>query len=508
MPKLPLELVALVIHHLAPTTHFPDKEDLKPLKTCSLVSKTWAILCRPHLFRTVELGFSIHFGKTVLHRLAKMLTDTPTLAKYIRTVRFTTIPIFVWNKPYVSMEYSDCQDDSELQERLDLEDSLGHTLLNLPNVRELEMHLSVNSAYEDVDIDVFGHRMFLEHYVANGQLTTIIIQGYVKQLPIMPFLSSPRLERLEITECTFELTTEVWDTVECLGDAIYCSTPAALPDPMKTFSIKELTLISCDNFPLGLTGRCKELEALTLEDVTEGPMPAPGLHGPQDPILFNRLHTVDSCTTYIFPLVQSSRALSTKSIFPIMKSLSFHYDSYERPINPYTANFLLEQSQVLEFLFIENTFQDYDFSELNLSEAIRRSHDSLKHLSIKWCIESTDDAFLCSLCDALECVRSQNFLESLTVILIIKRRDPDEFDESDESMNTSPKCLACLSRLDVILTREKQLGFPFLERVKFSIKFLCSAPLPDPNIVDNGLKNLSESPYIHLECTIGPDIRV
>ncbi|PPR07875.1 hypothetical protein CVT24_005612 [Panaeolus cyanescens] len=231
---LPVELLYLIFENL----------DSSDLKVCSLVAKLWASLCRPYLFKKVDLGpyFSQKTKKIVTKRVARLtavIKKYPYLLDSIRQVDFTLPHLLVtWYRRKVNV------DGPVTNESLS-------NVLQFPNVQNLNIHLWQCGITDDETYRAgtrhFGWRFLLDQSIAANQLTSVSLSG-LSEVPILSILSCQNLTSLSMTCC------KMMDVAPSL--------PVILTQK-KGFTLNHLRAEVVENLPLPLSRLCFSLQSIT-----------------------------------------------------------------------------------------------------------------------------------------------------------------------------------------------------------------------------------------------------
>lgn len=182
---VPLDIVDLILRHLTfdMAYHHVGKVMLT-LRACCLVSKSWLYLCRSYLFREIQVGYGSQGSLHELRGLARRIKTEPSIGSMVRTLGH--------NDPNDSMDIVTWK----------RRDEFLSCLRRMPNVRHLEIFCTAWHGYEEAGLRCLGWRVTLDYYVSCRNLTSLCIWG-VGDLPVLPIISSPNLEKLELDECSF-----------------------------------------------------------------------------------------------------------------------------------------------------------------------------------------------------------------------------------------------------------------------------------------------------------------
>ncbi|KAF9046745.1 hypothetical protein BJ165DRAFT_1473957 [Panaeolus papilionaceus] len=176
---MPPDVLGLIFNNLISECPISGK-DMRHLRACCLVSKSWVHLCRSRLFRDVEVGiWKVNAGRR--KRLAQIVENQPAIGNFIRKISYTG--------PYGYDEESEGRDKCLF------------SLLRLPNVQELAISSFDDQNYQKAGVHYFGWRALLDHNLSSGTLTKVSIDG-VNNLPLLRIISSQNLEEVKLSRCS------------------------------------------------------------------------------------------------------------------------------------------------------------------------------------------------------------------------------------------------------------------------------------------------------------------
>ncbi|PPR04593.1 hypothetical protein CVT24_012021 [Panaeolus cyanescens] len=184
----PVEIIELIINHLAVDDNRSSALVTKDLLACSLVCKPWVPLLQKHIFARPTVFGGTDSKAHLEGGLAYALSNNPALSRYI-----------------TALKYSFSSDENAC-------DTSFSQFLRLPRLQTLVMCGPVGSrngiSFKEPKAPnhacKFGFRSMLTHYLSFGSLTALTIL-WVKDLPFYTILSSPNLERLQLEYCSIEV---------------------------------------------------------------------------------------------------------------------------------------------------------------------------------------------------------------------------------------------------------------------------------------------------------------
>lgn len=226
-PVFPFEIFELIIKIVAGNG---SRRCLnKPvIASLSLVSRSFADLCRPHLFRDVDIYMDRPLNH--LQGLAAAINDTHTLAKYIHNLSYY--------EPSLRFQVIKAEEDGSLD-----------AFLHLTAVRYLKVDGRGDYSYDvpEPNTKRFGYRSLLDNYISSGTLTALFIRS-IADVPIIDVMTCPNLEDLELRYCTLR----GWNT------------PLPADVLTKGFNIKVFSTCSAHDVAFPLLVFCPNLESVSL----------------------------------------------------------------------------------------------------------------------------------------------------------------------------------------------------------------------------------------------------
>ncbi|KAF9046744.1 hypothetical protein BJ165DRAFT_1611122 [Panaeolus papilionaceus] len=189
---VPLDVVDLILHHLTfGMTYYircSPSIAMRTLYSCRLVCKSWLYLCRSYIYREIQLGNTSRESLHEVQRLDRLIQTEPSIGSMVRT-----------------LGHNDFESDSE--DSMDIvtwerRDEFLSCLRRMPNVRHLEIFCTAWHCYEEAGFRCLGWRVTFDYYVSCRNLTSLCIWG-VGDLPVLPIISSPNLEQLQLDKCFF-----------------------------------------------------------------------------------------------------------------------------------------------------------------------------------------------------------------------------------------------------------------------------------------------------------------
>ncbi|PPQ68695.1 hypothetical protein CVT24_007580 [Panaeolus cyanescens] len=212
-PIFPLEIFDLIIRNLEDvsvrTYPFPcTSPSLSTLCACSLVCRSFVSLCRPGLFRDVEVGPTASESRW---KLAQLLIEKPELSRYIRRLSYhRTTPSI----PPV---------DADIAGLL--------PILQLPNVNTLIVHTDQSNPQTRIRYyDDHGFRKFFDHHLSSGKITSLYLHGLLGA-PAFQILTSPNLKTLIADSVIFSQ----WSSIFPHGRV----NPSAITSKLQNISLRE-----------------------------------------------------------------------------------------------------------------------------------------------------------------------------------------------------------------------------------------------------------------------------
>ncbi|PPR01061.1 hypothetical protein CVT24_000600 [Panaeolus cyanescens] len=427
-PVFPFDIFEIIINNLitvpSPShsrSGFPKPD--RDILSLSLVSKSFAEICQPLLFKSVRLDIHSHLDRA--QQFVGAIKSNPTLARYTKR-----------------LEYQ--EPNKEPVEPISAERDGSFTpLLQLPRLQYLRVIAKgrEGKSYDcpESSTGQFGFRSLLDQYIASSTLTGLYIQS-IKDLPILDILSCPNLEDLELLYCGIK----GWDH------------PAPSEVLKKGFKLKTAAIRSASGvndvaFPL--FAYCQQVERLQFarqggfrsERPEKFQIRAPPLVSFKNLTFIESLASVD--WSYFCRLAESAGVKA----FPAVKRLKYHIIAEEDitlGINP-----IFEHMESLEELDIRG-INDYGLDPtplISLKRFFSLSAQTLKDITIKW-KACQDHTLIKVLRVALEGISHINVLRRLYVVLVRGSWD----------MVISPEEWNLLSRL---LTADNGAAFPGLEEV-------------------------------------------
>ncbi|PPR07876.1 hypothetical protein CVT24_005613 [Panaeolus cyanescens] len=378
----PVELLHLIFENL----------DSSDLKACSLVAKLWASLCRPYLFKKVDLSpyFSQKTKKIVIKRIARLailFKKYPNLIDSIRLINFTLPRVpFAWHPRKVNVDGPA------------IPNSLS-TVIQLPKVQTLnillwECGITTREAYH-AGTQYLGWRILLDRCIEGNQLTTVSLSG-LSNLPILPILSCQKLTSLSMVCCHMMDVTS--------------SLPALLAEK-RGFALKHLKLRYVENMPLSLLSLCSFLQ--TIEELHESAFSQveSGVSIPYS----SRFPNVTSLD------INNVVGWDRRTSFPAVTSLTISGSFNGLPRFGNLEKLHLSFSDDLE----SDTYQDEHWDEL--SQIIHESRFHLTDISFNVFSESDACPSLRGIQTLLSSIKGKNALRSFGIRMEELVTDADEW---------------------------------------------------------------------------------
>ncbi|KAF9037739.1 hypothetical protein BJ165DRAFT_1532380 [Panaeolus papilionaceus] len=184
----PLEIFELIIKiaidsidHLSSTN--ASQLSRSDILSLGIVSRFFADICRPYLFRDVEIHTYRLLDK--VQRLAQLIQNKPAIGYYVHNLSYTAA---VRNQSP--------------------EDTLLDGFLRLPAIKSLTLKGSrrkrcVGETDIPVSNDKLGHRTLLRHYISSNTLTSLHIHN-MQNLPTLQIINCPTLEFLSLYSCEYQ----------------------------------------------------------------------------------------------------------------------------------------------------------------------------------------------------------------------------------------------------------------------------------------------------------------
>ncbi|PPR01057.1 hypothetical protein CVT24_000596 [Panaeolus cyanescens] len=455
-PVFPFDIFEIIIMNFI-TSPIPSqfsRKFFKPhpdINSLSLVSKSFAEICQPLLFKSVQID--IQFAKlNRTQQLAGVIKANPTLASYIKWLEYI-VPNMTTNQSL------DASKDGSLT-----------PLLQLPRLQYLKISACFPTSYEDQEssMGMFGLRSLLDQYMVSSTLTTLHIRRITK-LPILDVLSCPNLENLELRFCE----TDGWDH------------PAASEVLNKGFKLKTAMIYGRQDVALSLFAYCPQIERFEFVRMSKFRSERPEIFpmSAQPLVSFKNLTAIVSIESvdwsYFCRLAESAGVKA----FPALKHLTYYLITEEDitlGINPIFGH--MESLEELEIQALNHAWNP-EITSLNLKRCFSLSAQTLKNITIKWKIvlESGKD-LLKIIRMALEGISHTNVLQRLDIYcdIAVDRRNDLDFQQ--------------WNHLDLSLTADNGAAFPLLNEVRISLRLSTGlAALPILAVLPQPTMSLAEN---------------
>ncbi|PPQ74712.1 hypothetical protein CVT24_003928 [Panaeolus cyanescens] len=177
------------------------------MKAMSLVNSDFLHLCRPHIFREIDVGFGCD-KQASLHRLrnlSKFLQDRPYLAHAVRSLTGVfPNPSTVPSNESITMP----NHDHSLTNLLDLPNvtSINISSFHVHDDAAMDFSGYSNPSPSPYDAAFYGRDAILARYLP--QITSFMLKD-VEDVPLVPILSSPTLATLILDGCTVQRVSEI-----------------------------------------------------------------------------------------------------------------------------------------------------------------------------------------------------------------------------------------------------------------------------------------------------------
>ncbi|PPQ83583.1 hypothetical protein CVT24_004853 [Panaeolus cyanescens] len=440
-PVFPFEIFEIIIRIIASpiARHTNRRFSNSDIASLSLVSKSFAEICQPLLFKCIQIfGFldmtamssTLNFGQ--LKQLVDAIKTNPTLASYICCLQYY--------EPHILVDgpISFVKDGSLIP------------LLHLPSLQHLKVDGYIDRSYEHpyTGMELFSFRSLLDQYLVSSTLTSLVIRR-ISELPILDILSCPNLEFLRLLDCD----VRSWDH------------PAPSKVIAKGFKLKVVDTYTTRlrNAALPLLAYCPQLERLQFAAFGDFPLEMPEAFPIDTPPLtsFKNVTFIKSRGavdwSYFCRLADSA---SVKA-FPALKHL--HVEVFTLEEITHGPNLIFGHMQSLEELRVE--VRDYlDPTSLNLEQCFSVSAQTIKSITIKWRL-------------ILDSGHYQSLLETLRISLQemshnnVLRRLNLEWELTNIRDQTVLMDFEQWNDLDYILTADNGAAFPRLVDVRISLEF-------------------------------------
>ncbi|KAF9037738.1 hypothetical protein BJ165DRAFT_1408405 [Panaeolus papilionaceus] len=430
-PVFPLEIFELIITAVTLSIDQPSYSRSPPCNSpdvisLSLVSRSFANLCRPYLFRSLD----IYMERSVDHakRLAAIIAERPDIANFIHS--FSYCDHLIFNRRHAINE-----------------DSLD-VFLHLPAVTSLKVD-GLDSRIDEVsniNLNKLGYQSILQRYITSETLTSLCIRS-IDNLPILDIMNCPNLESLSLMHCGYR----DWDK-------------PAPPEVLHTgFNITSFNCGGSQYTPFPLLAYCPKLKSISLTRIGHLNPPRTNF-----PILarplpsFDYVQSIESRGsldwTYFCDLADSAGVKA----FPALKRLNI--ELCVPGDVPNGSNAIFSHIDSLEVLLIQGSAV-LDPSLLNLRQCFVASARTLEDITIVWTLEpGWDQSLLRGLCDALQAVSGSNVIQDIElrfdIVVEGTRMDPTQFRE--------------WTRFDRLLMDDRRATFPKLHGVYITVTLLLT----------------------------------
>ncbi|PPQ82639.1 hypothetical protein CVT24_005500 [Panaeolus cyanescens] len=308
-PVLPFELFAHIIDDVASElwTNFYAKRTRANVISLSLVCHMFNELCRPHLFRLVEIdnGYGDDIQRHTTRHLASLLLKHPEpqhITSYIQHVTYSGSPI------------SDT--GPEFDTNHDTNSDFCHPLLQFPSVTTLYITLHHRYPYS---LSTYKTRVTISSlfgsYIRAGTLTSLFL-AQISGVPVIDLALCPNLRTLYLRGCTFLLPQQ--------ASMLSRTATNSLPFSLRTCVVRGLNTESLILIILSVCPRLHDLHLIAKGDPSHL---NPLLENQTSTcaVLFPNLRSLELCYTgwdYVCD-VASQEGLKA---FPNLRSLSLFTD--------------------------------------------------------------------------------------------------------------------------------------------------------------------------------------
>ncbi|PPQ85591.1 hypothetical protein CVT24_012149 [Panaeolus cyanescens] len=396
------------------------------ISSLCLVSKSFAKICRPHMFNSVQIYMYKDLNRT--KDLAAVINNNPTLATYIHKLEF-----------HERNQREACQPIGADQ------DGSLDPFLNLPNLQQLKVNGRGGKTYGAMGASLFSFQRVLDQYMASSTLISLDIHS-ISRLPILEIMGCPNLENLTLYSCDLQS----WDQ------------PVHSDVLQRGFKLKSISISSMRHVTLSLLAYCPNLQSIHFGKMG-GPDEERQLED-QFPINAMPLKTFKNVTSIEswgpvdwtnFCHLASSAGVKA---FPALRRLRLVLFG---PTDIMRSSHLLEHIKSLQQLSIQG--RGYlDPLRLDLKQFLALSTNTLTNITILWDLNlrtGQDQNLLKILCDALTDISHRNVLRRLSLRLEITARQ------------ALPMDFVQWKRLDSLLTGSNGNAFPNLVYVEIRLRF-------------------------------------
>ncbi|KAF9053438.1 hypothetical protein BJ165DRAFT_1447519 [Panaeolus papilionaceus] len=394
-PLIPYEIIELIVGEIAGNT---PETALPTLHACSLTSWALASICRPHIFRKVTIG-PVGSQHRAQKRLQQLLTDTPTLSRYIRILTYVVDNEVADEEGFRITELQ----PEELSSYAAREDPMFSPFL--PDIDTLRVENGPDDNLcqgQPCALCDFSFLRLLRLYIFSETLTTISAHD-VGRLSMFSIFSVPNLQNLELRGC------RCIDWTRPYMEHPFPHRKAIISPPR----LRMLTVADVDNFSYPFLFSCDNLEAIKQYGLIKFTDTLPDfLPDTYQRASFSVLRSLDiGLPSRWLPLCNYSERFGTLA-FPKVVDLKL-----VTPEGSFDAGALFDHMPRVERA--ELTTPAYAINEVNpriaVYKCLQNSRHALKHIDIHWSLYEYDETIIKVLCDGLASIRGQNMIESLHI---------------------------------------------------------------------------------------------
>ncbi|PPR00333.1 hypothetical protein CVT24_004616 [Panaeolus cyanescens] len=448
-PVFPQEIFGVIISHLGWAADklrdgYYDGDSNADLKKCSLVCKSFADLCRPYIFSSLDITFDHGGPVPSLDRFARLLAHKPILADYVKSLT--------------------CIFDAT---NIEAKQVSGLTVLfKLPNIQKLV----IPAAYGDIsghytlhytpESHQLTYRKIFDHFMTSQKLTTMELSN-MWYPPLIRLFSSPALRNLEFRRCLIDQSD--WKS---------------LPDiciPANGFNLTRLYAADVIDFPFSILSCCPSLEVLEMENIIPRDENSTPLLRSRPFSSYGRLRTLSLGGNFKWLNFCKWLDVAGVGFFRELQDLKIRM---EREENVPGIRELLKHVRILDKLHLK-----ISASDLRPIECIRSSRPTLKDLSLDY--ESSRIVETSGFVDDISSILSQmgpySVLEDFSIQIAL-------FDV--DIMVLKARLVDSLKRLSNTLLHDTNETFAQLRSVSFTIQTFSRA-----NIDFEMLQKVVDEPF-------------
>ncbi|KAF9034360.1 hypothetical protein BJ165DRAFT_1598559, partial [Panaeolus papilionaceus] len=403
----PLEIFQHIVDHLPQTSATASIPQLRSFRNCSLVCKDFVALCRPHIFRDIELG--IYRDVSVSRsRLIEVLEKNPNISSYVKSVRYTL--------------------NSESEE--DLITRNGRRVIDYSSIYNDHQDPSLHTFFlriESLSID-HGSSSDREHRFSPCfqsqcyNLSKLILQDFwnhttitslnIHRVPaaLQDVLSLPSLQSLTSISC------------EWLGNYTPPQHPKSRPP---CFALREVYLSKPDLLPITVFEYCPKLSSIdAVENVIFSSRNAIPVNTAQwsKVVVYRDLRSVAVKDAFNFALLCGLAEAYKEVAFPALQHLDVQMSRYRGENDDLYR--IMDHAPNVESLWLSHLRVWENNQVLQLHRCFTKCLHTLRNVYLGY---DSDDAaamnhpvLIRQACDALFSIKFRNRLESITLVVGIE----------------------------------------------------------------------------------------